>query len=173
MIEAHSLTRRFGTFTAVSQLSLSVPKGFILALLGPNGAGKTTTVRMLAGLLAPTEGEAVDAGYNVWQQPDAVRACVGLVTDVPGLFEQMVLPAYLDFFGSIYGIPAPERKKRIDELITFFDLDTHRKEKMAGFSKGMKQRSPLPVRCSTSLPCCSWTNRPPALIHWQQERCAS
>src|SRR5437588_3868049 len=143
MIEAHSLTRRFGTFTAVSQLSLSVPKGFILALLGPNGAGKTTTVRMLAGLLAPTEGEAVVAGYNVRQQPDAVRACVGLVTDVPGLFEQMVLPAYLDFFGSIYGIPAARRKKRIDELITFFDLDVHRKEKMAGFSKGMKQKVAL------------------------------
>src|SRR5436309_9427806 len=143
MIEARNLTRRFGTFTAVSQLSLSVPKGFILALLGPNGAGKTTTVRMLAGLLAPTEGEAVVAGYNVRQQPDAVRACVGLVTDVPGLFEQMVLPAYLDFFGSIYGIPAPERKKRIDELIAFFDLDAHRKEKMVGFSKGMKQKVAL------------------------------
>jgi ABC-2 type transport system ATP-binding protein len=143
MIEAHNLTRRFATFTAVSQLSLRVPSGFILALLGPNGAGKTTTVRMLAGLLAPTEGEAIVAGYNVQQQPDAVRACVGLVTDVPGLFEQMVLPAYLDFFGSIYGIPAARRKKRIDELITFFDLDAHRKEKMAGFSKGMKQKVAL------------------------------
>ena len=143
MIEAHSLTRRFGTFTAVSQLSLSVPRGFILALLGPNGAGKTTTVRMLAGLLAPTEGEAVVAGYDVRQRPDAVRACVGLVTDVPGLFEQMVLPAYLDFFGSIYGIPAHERKKRIDELIAFFDLNAHQKEKMVGFSKGMKQKVAL------------------------------
>src|SRR5437588_3990215 len=143
MIEAHSLTRRFGTFTAVSQLSLSVPKGFILALLGPNGAGKTTTVRMLAGLLAPTEGEAIVAGYNVRQQPDAVRAGVGLVTDVPGLFEQMVLPAYLDFFGSIYGIPTAPRKNRIDELIAFFDLGEHRKEKMVGFSKGMKQKVAL------------------------------
>jgi ABC-2 type transport system ATP-binding protein len=143
MIEAHNFTRSFGTFTAVSQLSLRVPSGFILALLGPNGAGKTTTVRMLAGLLAPTEGEAIVAGYNVRQQPDAVRACVGLVTDVPGLFEQMVLPAYLDFFGSIYGIPAARRKKRIDELVTFFDLSTHQKEKMAGFSKGMKQKVAL------------------------------
>jgi ABC-2 type transport system ATP-binding protein len=143
MIEARDLTRRFGSFTAVSQLSLSVPRGFILALLGPNGAGKTTTVRMLAGLLAPTGGEAIVAGYNVRQHPDAVRACVGLVTDVPGLFEQMVLPAYLDFFGSIYGIPAPERKKRIDELISFFDLAAHRKEKMVGFSKGMKQKVAL------------------------------
>ena len=83
MIEAHNLTRRFGTITAVSQLSLQVPDGTILALLGPNGSGKTTTVRILSGLLAPTEGEAIVAGYDIHRQPDAVRAHVGLVTDVP------------------------------------------------------------------------------------------
>jgi len=101
MIEAYGLTRRFGTFTAVSQVSLHVPDGAILALLGPNGAGKTTTIRMLSGLLAPTEGNATVAGYDIRREPDAVRACVGLVTDTPGLFEQMKVPAYLDFFGSI------------------------------------------------------------------------
>src|SRR5438067_4929217 len=143
MIETHALTRRFGTFTAVSQVSLRVPDGAILALLGPNGAGKTTTVRMLAGLLAPTEGDATVAGYNIRREADAVRASVGLVTDVPGLFEQMTLPAYLDFFGSIYGMSATERGKRIDELLAFFDLQDHRKEKMAGFSKGMKQKVAL------------------------------
>jgi len=143
MIEAFDLTRRFGTFTAVSQVSLRVPDGAILALLGPNGAGKTTTIRMLSGLLAPTEGNATVAGYDIRREPDAVRACVGLVTDVPGLFEQMKVPAYLDFFGSIYGLPASERTRRIDELLEFFDLATHRNEKMAGFSKGMKQKVAL------------------------------
>jgi len=143
MIETHALTRRFGTFTAVSQVSLRVPDGAILALLGPNGAGKTTTIRMLSGLLAPTEGNATVAGYDIRREADAVRACVGLVTDVPGLFEQMKAPAYLDFFANIYGLPSPERTRRIDELLEFFDLTTHRNEKMVGFSKGMKQKVAL------------------------------
>lgn len=143
MINAQGLTRRFGTFTAVSQVTLQVPDGSILALLGPNGAGKTTTVRMLSGLLALSEGEAIVAGYDVRREPDAVRACVGLVTDAPGLFEQMKVPAYLDFFGSIYGMSPAERSRRIDELLEFFELSAHRNEKMAGFSKGMKQKVAL------------------------------
>ncbi|TMC15918.1 MAG: ABC transporter ATP-binding protein, partial [Chloroflexi bacterium] len=143
MIEAHALTRRFGTFTAVSQLSLSVPAGSVLALLGPNGAGKTTTVRMLAGLLAPTEGEATVAGYDIRHEPDAVRACVGLMTDVPGLFEQMTVPAYLDFFGNIYGMSSAERSRRITELLELFELTEYGRKKMVGFSKGMKQKVAL------------------------------
>lgn len=143
MIDAHRLTRRFGTFTAVSHVSLHVPDGSVLALLGPNGAGKTTTVRMLAGLLAPSEGEATVARYDVRREPDAVRACVGLVTDAPGLLEQMKVPAYLDFFASLYGMSPAERSRRIDELVEFFDLSAHRHEKMAGFSKGMKQKVAL------------------------------
>ena len=143
MIEAHALTRRFGTFTAVSQLSLSVPAGSVLALLGPNGAGKTTTVRMLAGLLAPTEGEATVAGYDIRHEPEAVRACVGLMTDVPGLFEQMTVPAYLDFFGNIYGMSSAERSRRINELLELFELTEYGRKKMVGFSKGMKQKVAL------------------------------
>lgn len=143
MIEAQSLTRRFGTVTAVSDVSLSVPDGSLLALLGPNGAGKTTTIRMLSALLAPTEGTALVGGYDVRRDPAAVRSAVGLVTDVPGLFEQMTLPDYLDFFGSVYGMPASDRMRRANELIDFFALGAHRKEKMAGFSKGMKQKVAL------------------------------
>ena len=143
MIEAQSLTRRFGTVTAVSNVSLSVPDGSILALLGPNGAGKTTTVRMLSGLLAPTEGTAIVGGYDVRRNPTEVRTCVGLVTDVPGLFEQMTLPNYLDFFGNLYGMPVGDRVRRAKELIDFFELSDHRHEKMAGFSKGMKQKVAL------------------------------
>ncbi|MGH2517530.1 MAG: ABC transporter ATP-binding protein [Ktedonobacterales bacterium] len=143
MIEAHHLTRRFGDFTAVASLSLHVPSGAILALLGPNGAGKTTTIRMLAGLLAPSAGEATVAGFDLRRQPDRVRAHVGLVTDIPGLYEQMTAPAYLDFFGAIYGMDRDQRTRGIGELLALFDLDGHRTEKMAGFSKGMKQKVAL------------------------------
>jgi ABC-2 type transport system ATP-binding protein len=143
MIEAQGLTRRFKSFTAVSAISLYVPDGAILALLGPNGAGKTTTVRMLAGLLAPSEGTATVAGYDIAHDPGAVRACVGLVTDVPGLFEQMRVVPYLNFFAEMYGVPPGERSRRIDELLELFDLSAHRREKMTGFSKGMKQKVAL------------------------------
>ena len=143
MISARGLTRRFGAFTAVDGVTLDVPDGAILALLGPNGAGKTTTVRMLAGLIAPTEGEATVAGFDIRRDATAVRARVGLVTDAPGLYEQMTLPAYLDFFGAVYGVPYATRTRRIDELIGFFDLQDHRRERMSGFSKGMKQKVAL------------------------------
>jgi len=143
MIEADGLGRVFGAFVAIKDVSLRVPGGTALALLGPNGAGKTTTVRILAGLLAPTAGTATVAGHDVRRDPAAVRARVGLVTDTPGLHEQMTLPAYLDFFGSIYGLPPADRARRIDELLGFFDLRGHDKERMAGFSKGMKQKVAL------------------------------
>ncbi len=143
MIEARGLTRRFGDFLAADSVTFSVPDGAILALLGPNGAGKTTTVRMLAGLLAPSAGDAIVAGFDVRREPTAVRTVVGLVTDVPGLYEQMPLPAYLDFFGALYGMASAARTKRIDELLDFFDLSEHRRERMAGFSKGMKQKVAL------------------------------
>jgi ABC-2 type transport system ATP-binding protein len=79
----------------------------------------------------------------VRRDPAGVRARVGLVTDAPGLYEQMTAPAYLDFFGGVYGLPATARRKRIDELLAFFDLAAHRRERMAGFSKGMKQKVAL------------------------------
>jgi ABC-2 type transport system ATP-binding protein len=143
MIEASGLTRRFGEVVAVDDVSLRVPDGAILALLGPNGAGKTTIVRLLTGVLALTAGRAAVAGYDIGRDPAAVRARVGLVTDVPGLHEQMTVASYLDFFGSIYGIAREARRRRIDELLDFFELAAHRKERMVGFSKGMKQKVAL------------------------------
>ena len=143
MIEAQQLTRRFGALTAVSQLSLAVPAGSILALLGPNGAGKTTTVRMLAGLIAPSEGEATVAGYNVRTDAASVRANVGLMTDVPGLYEQMTPENYLHFFGKIYGMSQAQRTRRIRELLELFELAEQRNTKLEGFSRGMKQKVAL------------------------------
>jgi ABC-2 type transport system ATP-binding protein len=143
MIEAEGLVRRFGRFTAVADMTLNVRAGTILALLGPNGAGKTTTVRMLAALLAPSEGEARVAGYDVRREPAGVRASVGLMTDVPGLYEQMPVTDYLDLFATIYGMGKEERRRRIDELIGFFELGEQRAQRMAGFSKGMQQKVAL------------------------------
>ncbi len=143
MIEAEKLTRRFGAVVAVDAVSLRVPAGALLALLGPNGAGKTTTVRMLAGLLAPSDGDATVAGCDVRRDQAAVRARVGLVTDLPGLYEEMTAPAYLDFFGGVYGMPAPARRARIDDLLSFFELDGHRSARMVGYSRGMKQKVAL------------------------------
>lgn len=143
MIEAVGLRRQFGPVVAVDGVSLRVPDGTILALLGPNGAGKTTTVRMLAGLLAPSAGEALVAGCDVRSHPAGVRTRVGLVTDMPGLYEHMTPVAYLDFFGRMYGIDAATRAKRIDEFLSLFDLQAHRGKRMAGFSKGMQQKVAL------------------------------
>lgn len=143
MIDARDLTRRFGKTLAVDRLTVQVPPGAILALLGPNGAGKTTAVRMLAGLLAPSDGAATVAGCDVAADPAGVRARVGLVTDVPGLHEQMDPVGYLDFFGQLYGVETATRRRRIDELLTFFALDEVRDDRMAGFSKGMKQKIAL------------------------------
>jgi ABC-2 type transport system ATP-binding protein len=143
MIEARGLRRQFGEVVAVDDVSLSVPDGTILALLGPNGAGKTTTVRLLAGLLAPSAGEARVAGFDVRADPAAVRARVGLVTDMPGLHDQMTPVAYLDFFGRVYGLDRRTRRQRVDELLGLFDLGGVRTSRMVGFSRGMRQRVAL------------------------------
>ncbi len=143
MIEARGLRREFGSVVAVDDISLTVPEGTILALLGPNGAGKTTTVRLLAGLLAPTAGEASVAGCDVRTEPAAVRSRVGLVTDTPGLHDQMTPVGYLSFFGRVYGLDEAARQQRIDELLRLFDLQAFARTRMAGFSRGMQQKVAL------------------------------
>src|SRR5947209_4973250 len=143
MIQAHGLRRRFGELVAVDDVSLSVPDGTILALLGPNGAGKTTTVRLLAGLLAPSAGQATVAGCDLRTDPAAVRARVGLVTDSPGLYDQMTPVAYLDFFGRVYGLDTDTRRRRIGELLDLLDVGGVGTTRMAGFSRGMQQKIAL------------------------------
>ena len=140
MIRTRALRREFGRSVAVEDVTLDVPDGTILVLLGPNGAGKTTTVRMLAGLLAPTSGEAEVAGCDVRREPADVRARVGLVTDAPGLHDQMTPTSYLDFFGQLYGVPTSTRRSRIADLLAMFDLQHAATRRMAGFSRGMQQK---------------------------------
>lgn len=143
MIHVDHLTKCFGDFTAVDGLCLEVNQGEILALLGPNGAGKTTTVRMLSGILPPTAGRATVGGYDIVSQAQEVRHIAGLLTEAPGLYSRMNPVDYLDFFGRLQGMPASQRRARIEELLHLFGLWEHRHTCLGGFSKGMRQKMAL------------------------------
>ena len=116
MIHTEDLSKQFGDFWAVDGVSLDVRPGQVLALLGQNGAGKTTTVRMLTSVLAPTRGRAQIAGYDVVQNPDKVRASVGVLTEQHGLYLRMTGTEYLDFFGKVYRLSTSDRRQRSHPL---------------------------------------------------------
>jgi ABC-2 type transport system ATP-binding protein len=143
MIEAEGLTKDFDGFRAVDSVSLNVPAGKVLAVLGPNGAGKTTTVRMLTSILAPTSGWARIAGYDVTQQPEQVRASVGVLTEQHGLYERMKSVEYLDFFGEVYHLSPQARRKRALDLMERFGLTFALDKRLGEYSKGMKQKLAL------------------------------
>ena len=141
MIEVRDVTRRFGSFTALSHASFAVRSGEIVALLGPNGAGKTTASRIIAGILRPTEGDAIVDGISVRTDPDRVRARCGLVTDAPSLYERMSLRSYLTFFARMYDVPAPA--SRVAALVELMGLTPVLDKKLAAFSRGMKQKAAI------------------------------
>ena len=143
MIQAQNLTKRFGDFTAVNDLSLTVEPGEILALLGPNGAGKTTTVRMLSAILRPTAGRAVVGGFDAVRDPVEVRRSVGLLTEYPGLYLRMQGGEYLDFFGRVYGLDAEARETRARDLLQRFGMPEAWDRRMGEYSKGMQQKMAL------------------------------
>jgi ABC-2 type transport system ATP-binding protein len=140
-IVVDGLEKKFGSVTAVDQLSFEVDEGEVLGLLGPNGAGKTTTVRTLACLISPTGGSASVCGHAVTLEPSKVRQAVGILTENPCLYERLTAYENMEFFAEAYGISSrEERNGRIRELLEFFDLWTWRADKVAHFSKGMKQK---------------------------------
>jgi ABC-2 type transport system ATP-binding protein len=151
MIEACELTKRFDDFLAVDNVTLNVPTGTVLALLGPNGAGKTTTVRMLTSILTPTSGWAKVDGHDVIQQPEKVRASVGVLTEQHGLYERMKAVEYLDFFGRVYHLPLSVRRQRTYELMERFGLNFALDKRLGEYSKGMKQKLAL-VRAMLHYP---------------------
>lgn len=143
MIETLHLRKTFGDLAAVSDVTLDVSPGEIVALLGPNGAGKTTTVRMLAAILRPTGGSARVAGYDVATQPIAVRERVGLLTEFPGLYNRMTAQDYLRFFAGLQGVPPALERARVEALLRRFDLWEARSLQLGDFSKGMRQKVAL------------------------------
>ncbi|MHB8628589.1 MAG: ABC transporter ATP-binding protein [Aggregatilineales bacterium] len=143
MIETEGLTKDFGDFRAVDNVTLNVEAGSVVAMLGPNGAGKTTTVRMLTSILKPTLGWARVAGYDVVKQPTQVRAIVGVLTEQHGLYERMRALDYLDFFGRVYALDREHVRRRSLELMGRFGLSDALNKRLGEYSKGMKQKLAL------------------------------
>ena len=143
IIETKNLVKRYGKFTAVNGLSIEVPAGSIYGFVGPNGAGKTTTMRVLTTLTRPTEGQAWIAGHSVMEEPRAVRRTIGYMPDEFGVYDDMRVWEYLDFFAACYDIPENERKRLIDDLLELVDLSHRREDMVDKLSRGMKQRLSL------------------------------
>jgi ABC-2 type transport system ATP-binding protein len=143
MIEAVNLTKEFGEFVAVKDVSVEVSEGEVLAFLGPNGAGKTTTIRMLGSILKPTRGYARIAGYDIVKEPKSVRQMIGLLTEFPGLYLRMNGLDYLHFFGELQGMPNDAIRTRSEELLKRFELWDAHTQPLGTYSKGMKQKLTL------------------------------
>ncbi len=140
MIEVQNLTKRYGRFTAVEDISFRVERGEILGFLGPNGAGKTTTMRILTGYMPATEGRAIVAGFDVFDQPVEAKRRTGYLPETPPLYPDMTVAEYLGFVAKIKGVPSADRKQRIKHV-----MERTRITDMAGrlcskLSKGYRQR---------------------------------
>jgi ABC-2 type transport system ATP-binding protein len=139
-IETVGLSKEYGSVQAVTDLGLRVPEGTVFGYLGPNGAGKTTTIRLLLGLLEPTRGEAKVLGFDVKTEPQRVREQAGALLEHSGLYERLSAEDNLELYGRIYGMPAPERRRRIRELLEHVGLWDRRGDTVGSWSRGMKQK---------------------------------
>src|SRR2546421_3854482 len=151
MLEVRSLAKRYGDVLALTDLTVDVGERSCLVLLGRNGAGKTTALRCMAGVLAPSAGTVRVDGIDAAAEPGAVRARVGLMPELPGLYERMSARAYLDYFGAIYEMDAGLRKRRIAELLDLFELTDAGDRWLGTFSKGMRQKVAL-IRATLHRP---------------------
>jgi ABC-2 type transport system ATP-binding protein len=140
IVETHGLVKRYDKTLAVAGLDLAVEPGEIFGLVGPNGAGKTTTLRMLATLLRPSAGHAEIDGWSVTRNPDDVRRVLGFMPDVFGVYDDMKVWEYLDFFARCYGLPAAARRRMIADLLELVDLGDRRDDYVQTLSRGMEQR---------------------------------
>ncbi len=154
-VETQNLSRRFGDFTAVRQLNLTIPPGEIFGLLGPNGAGKTTTIRMLCGILLPTEGEARVLGYSVSRQPEEIKKRIGYMSQKFALYGDLTPTENLEFYAAIYSVPRSQRARRVAELIQLAGLCDHQKVLTRNLSGGWRQRLAL---------ACAIVHEPPMLF---------
>lgn len=139
-ISTHKLTKKFGDFVAASEITLDVKKGEIFGFLGANGAGKTTAMRMLCGLSVPTSGKATVAGYDVYRQPDLIKANIGYMSQKFSLYEDLTVAENIRFFGGIYGISRRDIKTRTDQLLEKLSLIADRDTLVGSLPLGWKQK---------------------------------
>lgn len=140
MIEIQNLTKKFGSFTALDGLNLTISEGVVFGLVGANGAGKSTTFSILATLLSSTSGDAFIHGKSVVKEPQEVRRLIGYMPDFFGVYDQLKTDEYLDFYGACYGLSERERKVLIPQLLELVNLTDKRYEYVDLLSRGMKQR---------------------------------
>jgi ABC-2 type transport system ATP-binding protein len=143
VIVTRSLSRHFGDFVAVRDVSLEVEKGEIFGVLGPNGAGKSTTIRMLCGILDPTSGEGTVVGYDIRREAERVKERIGYMTQRFSLYEDLTVEENLKFYAGIYGVPLSRRKKRVGDVLERTGLSARRGQLAGTLSGGWKQRVAL------------------------------
>jgi ABC-2 type transport system ATP-binding protein len=143
IIETHGLSRRFGSFIAVRDVSLSVMRGEIFGVLGPNGAGKSTTIRMLCGILDPSGGSGKVVGFDIATQAERIKERIGYMTQRFSLYEDLSVVENLTFYAGIYGVPRARRKARVQQVLEQSGLLGRRKQLAGTLSGGWKQRVAL------------------------------
>ncbi|MCC7413128.1 MAG: ABC transporter ATP-binding protein [Gammaproteobacteria bacterium] len=142
-MHARGLTRRFGSLTAVDHVDLAIPRAAVYGFLGPNGSGKSTTIRMLCGLLTPSEGEAQVLGMKVPGEAEALKREVGYMTQRFSLYEDLTVRENLEFMARVYALPRRARRPRVEELLAEFDLGVCQHQRAGTMSGGQKQRLAL------------------------------
>ncbi len=140
VIQLEKLTKYYGSFCAVDDVTLHVPRGALYGFLGPNGAGKTTTLRMIAGILRPTSGRVLIGGDDVIASPLAAKARLGFIPDRPFVYEKLTGAEFLRFVAGLYGQEGPVVERRIDELLDIFELSAWKNELVESYSHGMRQK---------------------------------
>ena len=146
LVQLHGLTRRFGALTAVDALSCDVAEGELFGIVGPDGAGKTTTLRMLAGVLPPTAGDALLAGVSVAREPEGVKPFIAYMAQRFGLYEDLTVRENIEFYADLYRVPKHDRRARLDRLYQFSGLGEFESRLAGALSGGMKQK--LALSCS-------------------------
>jgi ABC-2 type transport system ATP-binding protein len=140
MIETRDLTKKYGDLYALDRLTLSLDKGDVFGFIGPNGAGKTTTMRILATLLNPSWGEASVCGYSIYTGSKDIRRSIGYMPDFFGVYDDMKVTEYLEFFAAAYRIKGADRRKKCDQVLDLVDLGYKRDALVTSLSRGMTQR---------------------------------
>jgi len=140
MIECRDLTKKYNDLFAVDRLTLKLDRGDVYGFIGPNGSGKTTTMRMLATLLNPSWGEATVCGFSIYTGSKDIRRSIGYMPDFFGVYDDMKVTEYLEFFAAAYRITGPERRKKVDQVLDLVDLQYKRDALVTSLSRGMTQR---------------------------------